>query len=99
MSEQQAGIPDRRENFMKCELMHRKISAAEIEIDSDSGSITRILNVSAPEHLPIGVTDQKGNLIFPTSIGSDQRERTFHGKKSIFSIILFRRISEIFCLK
>ena len=69
MSEQQAGIPDRRENFMKCELMHRKISAAEIEIDSDSGSITRILNVSAPEHLPIGVTDQKGNL---TRIGLNQ---------------------------
>ena len=69
MSEQRTGIPDRRENFMKCELMHRKISAAEIEIDSDSGSITRILNVSAPEHLPIGVADQKGNL---TRIGLNQ---------------------------
>ena len=62
MSEQRAEIPDRRGNFMKCELMHRKISAAEIEIDGDSGSITRILKVSAPEHLPIGTADQKGNL-------------------------------------
>ena len=47
---------------MKCELMHRKISAAEIEIDSESGFITKILNVFAPEHLPIGTADQKGNL-------------------------------------
>lgn len=45
---------------MKCELMHRKISVAEIEIDSDSGYITKIHTVSAPEHLPLAVTDKGG---------------------------------------
>ena len=47
---------------MKCTLMHRTVSAAEIDIDNDSGFITKILKVSAPEHLPIGVADPKGNL-------------------------------------
>lgn len=47
---------------MKCELMHRKISVATIEIDTDSGFITNIINVSAPEHLPVGVMDTKGAL-------------------------------------
>ncbi|MBQ4513106.1 MAG: hypothetical protein II969_08935 [Anaerolineaceae bacterium] len=47
---------------MKCELMHRQISAAEIEIDSDSGFITKIYSVSAPEHLPLAVTDKGGKL-------------------------------------
>ena len=40
--------------------MHRQISAAEIEIDSDSGYITKIHTVSAPEHLPLAVTDKCG---------------------------------------
>ena len=47
---------------MKCTLMHRTVSAAEIEIDNDSGFITKILKVIAPEHLPVGVADPKGNL-------------------------------------
>lgn len=47
---------------MKCELMHRAIPAAEIDIDSDSGSITKIYNISAPEHLPVGVIDPRGKL-------------------------------------
>ena len=47
---------------MKCQLMHRTIPAAEIDIDSDSGSITKIYNISAPEHLPVGVIDSRGKL-------------------------------------
>lgn len=47
---------------MKCTLMHRTVSAAEIDIDNDSGFITKILKVIAPEHLPVGVADPKGNL-------------------------------------
>ena len=54
---------------MKCELMHRKITAAEIEIDSESGFISKILNVTAPEHLPVGVSDRKGN---PSRAGLNQ---------------------------
>ena len=47
---------------MKCELMHRKLSVAEIDIDEDSGIITKINSVFRSEHLPIGVTEKNGNV-------------------------------------
>lgn len=40
---------------MKYTLMHKNISVADIEIDEAIGGITAIDNISAKEHLPIGV--------------------------------------------
>lgn len=44
---------------MKCLLMHKRITAAQIELDSATGSIRRIDRVLSPEHLPVGVPIQK----------------------------------------
>ena len=35
---------------MKYTLMHRKIAVAEIEIDTETATISEISNVLAPEH-------------------------------------------------
>ncbi|MCL2047923.1 MAG: excisionase [Defluviitaleaceae bacterium] len=40
---------------MKYTLMHRKIAVAEIEIDTETATISEISNVLAPEHVPIGI--------------------------------------------
>jgi len=43
---------------MKYTLMHKNISVADVEIDEDLGVITSIDNISAKEHLPVGVVHQ-----------------------------------------
>ena len=43
---------------MKYTLMHKNISVADVEIDEDLGVITNIDNISAKEHLPVGVVHQ-----------------------------------------
>lgn len=45
---------------MKCTLMHKRIAVAEIELDDVSGYIQKISSVTAPEHLPVGITLRKG---------------------------------------
>ena len=45
---------------MKCTLMHKKISVAEIELDDATGFIRKINKILAPEHLPVGVPIRKG---------------------------------------
>lgn len=43
---------------MKYTLMHKNIAVADVEIDEDLGVITSIDNLSAREHLPVGVVHQ-----------------------------------------
>ena len=43
---------------MKYILMHKNIAVADVEIDEDLGVITSIDNLSAREHLPVGVVHQ-----------------------------------------
>ena len=43
---------------MKYTLMHKNIAVADVEIDEDLGVITSIDNISAREHLPVGVVHQ-----------------------------------------
>jgi len=43
---------------MKYTLMHKNIVVADVEIDEDLGVITSIDNISAREHLPVGVVHQ-----------------------------------------
>ena len=45
---------------MKCSLMHKRITVADIELDDASGFIKRINTVYVPEHLPVGVLINKG---------------------------------------
>lgn len=45
---------------MKYELMHRTNPAAVIEINDDYGYISKIVSISEPEHMPVGVIDDKG---------------------------------------
>lgn len=45
---------------MKCVLMHKKIPAAYLELDSETGYILKIYEVCRPEHLPVGVGFKKG---------------------------------------
>ncbi len=45
---------------MKCVLMHKKIPAAYLEIDGETGYILKIYEVYSPEHLPVGVGMKKG---------------------------------------
>ena len=44
---------------MTCTLMHKNISVADVEIDSDNGYIDKIGTIHAPEHLPIGTTGSR----------------------------------------
>lgn len=44
---------------MKYELMHRTISTAVLEIDDHYGYVSKIENISEPDHMPIGVIDEK----------------------------------------
>ena len=43
---------------MKYTLMHKNFAVADVEIDEDLGVITSIDNLSAREHLPVGVVHQ-----------------------------------------
>ena len=45
---------------MKCNLMHKRIRVAEIELDNATGFIKKIGKVYASEHLPVGVSIKKG---------------------------------------
>ena len=45
---------------MKCSLMHKRVTVADIELDDASGFIKRINTVYVPEHLPVGVLIKKG---------------------------------------
>ena len=47
-------------NVLKCILMHKKIQAASIELDDETGVIQKTGEVYAPEHLPVGVPFRKG---------------------------------------
>lgn len=45
---------------MRCDLMHKRIRAATMELDEATGFIRRIKEIYAPEHLPVGVSVKKG---------------------------------------
>ena len=40
---------------MNYTLMHRNIAVADIEIDEETGTISKIADVMRPEHLPVGI--------------------------------------------
>ena len=45
---------------MKYELMHRKIPSAVIEINDNYGYLSKIEHIYEPDHMPVGVIDEKG---------------------------------------
>ncbi len=45
---------------MKCILMHKRIAAAELDLDDETSFIKKINNIYAPEHLPVGIPMKKG---------------------------------------
>lgn len=45
---------------MKCNLMHKRIRVAELELDDATGFIKKIGEVYESEHLPVGVPIKKG---------------------------------------
>ena len=45
---------------MKCNLMHKRIAVAEIELDDETGFVKKIGKVYEEKHLPLGVTVKKG---------------------------------------
>ena len=45
---------------MKCNLMHKRIRVAEIELDNATGFIKKIGEVYSSEHMPVGVPIKKG---------------------------------------
>lgn len=45
---------------MKCKLMHKRITVAELLLDDTTGFIQKIDRVFQPEHLPVGVSVNKG---------------------------------------
>ncbi|MBP3854420.1 MAG: HipA domain-containing protein [Ruminiclostridium sp.] len=45
---------------MKFYLMHKDIQAASLNINNETGRIKSVFNISAPEHLPIGVEYAEG---------------------------------------
>ena len=45
---------------MKCNLMHKRIRVAEIELDNATGFIKKIGKIYASGHLPVGVSIKKG---------------------------------------
>ena len=45
---------------MKYELMHRTILTAVIDITDNYGYISKIESIYEPEHMPVGVIDEKG---------------------------------------
>lgn len=44
---------------MKYELMHKRLPTAVIELDEKRGHITKIHEITTPEHLPVGVSYKK----------------------------------------
>ena len=47
-------------DIMKFYLMHKDIQAASLNINNETGRIKSVFNISAPEHLPIGVEYAEG---------------------------------------
>ncbi len=47
---------------MRCELMHKNISVAELVIDGKTAAIISCDNVTAPEHLPFGIKGDERSL-------------------------------------
>lgn len=45
---------------MNYTLMHKNIPAADINIDSSSGTVSKIINIHSPERLPVGVRCKNG---------------------------------------
>ena len=39
---------------MEYTLMHKNLSVAQIEIDEETGSISKIIEIFREEHLPVG---------------------------------------------
>ena len=45
---------------MKCTLMHKRIAVAEMSIDDATGYMTEVSVIYEPNHIPIGVSVEKG---------------------------------------
>ena len=41
--------------MLKYTLMHKNVAVADIEIDEALGGVTKIRNITAKEHLPVGI--------------------------------------------
>ena len=66
---------------MKCVFMHKKISIAEIELDSATGIVQKIGTLYAPEHLPIGIK-MKDGVIDRTSFNDWWIDRSIPASRS-----------------
>lgn len=49
-------------DFMICTLMHKYLAVADIEIDGETGIISKVYAVYAPEHMPFGVFSANGKI-------------------------------------
>lgn len=66
---------------MKCNLMHKRIRVAEIELDNATGFIKKIGKVYASEHLPVGVSIKKG-VVDRTALNDWWTERSIPTSRS-----------------
>jgi len=60
---------------MKYELMHKKQPTAVIELDEKRGFITKIHQITTPEHLPVGVSLKKKPQTDTFSMNGGQTDR------------------------
>lgn len=66
---------------MKCNLMHKRIRVAELELDDATGFIKKIGEVYESEHLPIGVPVKKG-VVDRTALNDWWTERSIPASRS-----------------
>ena len=66
---------------MKCNLMHKRIPVAELELDDATGFIKKIGEVYKSEHLPVGVAIKKG-IVDRTALNDWWTERSIPASRS-----------------
>lgn len=66
---------------MKCNLMHKRIRVAELELDDATGFIKKIGEVYESEHLPVGVPIKKG-IVDRTALNDWWTERSIPASRS-----------------
>lgn len=66
---------------MKCNLMHKRICVAELELDDATGVIKKIDRLYKIEHLPVGVSIKKG-IVDRTTLNDWWAERSIPASRS-----------------
>lgn len=66
---------------MVCNLMHKRLMVAELELDDATGFIQKVNTVYTPEHLPVGVLPTNG-IIDRTALNEWWTERSIPASRS-----------------